>query len=188
VDLREDRERVQNPDRLELLDAEHLIEPLYGNELHDEQGFTKDDIADQYAAYAGRHAPRIARVLARVVRETRPVLVHCSAGKDRTGIVLALVLSLLGAERSTIAADYAASQGFLADSPFWTRIAEDYARAGIDLGTLGEARALEGAAPVLEVLDGIELAHGTVEAFLLAHGVAGAELAAFRARTVEPAA
>jgi protein-tyrosine phosphatase len=39
----------------------------------------------------------------------RPVLFHCSAGKDRTGIVAALVLHLLGVPDDVIVADYALS-------------------------------------------------------------------------------
>jgi protein-tyrosine phosphatase len=39
----------------------------------------------------------------------RPILFHCSAGKDRTGIVAALVLHLLGVPDDVIVADYALS-------------------------------------------------------------------------------
>ena len=35
-----------------------------------------------------------------------PVLIHCSAGKDRSGIVVALVLEALGVDRATIMQDY----------------------------------------------------------------------------------
>lgn len=38
-----------------------------------------------------------------------PVLFHCAAGKDRTGVAAALLLDLLGAERDAIRADFAAS-------------------------------------------------------------------------------
>lgn len=41
--------------------------------------------------------------------ENRPILVHCTAGKDRTGIVIALLLSLLGVPEELIVADYALS-------------------------------------------------------------------------------
>jgi protein-tyrosine phosphatase len=37
----------------------------------------------------------------------QPVVIHCTAGKDRTGITTALVLSILGVERDVIEADYA---------------------------------------------------------------------------------
>jgi protein tyrosine/serine phosphatase len=39
-----------------------------------------------------------------------PVLVHCSHGKDRTGLVCALVLSVAGASDEEILADYALSR------------------------------------------------------------------------------
>jgi hypothetical protein len=41
---------------------------------------------------------------------TAPLVFHCMAGKDRTGIVAALVLELLGVDDETIAADYALSE------------------------------------------------------------------------------
>ena len=37
---------------------------------------------------------------------THPVLVHCTAGKDRTGVTTAFLLSILGVERAIIEADY----------------------------------------------------------------------------------
>jgi protein-tyrosine phosphatase len=40
---------------------------------------------------------------------TAPAVVYCAAGKDRTGVVCAIVLSLIGVDRATIAADYALS-------------------------------------------------------------------------------
>ena len=43
-------------------------------------------------------------------RESYPILFHCVTGKDRTGIVSALLLALLGAERSVILDDYMESQ------------------------------------------------------------------------------
>lgn len=39
-----------------------------------------------------------------------PLLFHCSAGKDRTGILAALLLEVLGAERATISDDYLTSK------------------------------------------------------------------------------
>ena len=55
-----------------------------------------------------------------------PAVVHCTAGKDRTGVLVALLLDLLGVEHEQIAADYAATTanmpGILArirSSPFF---------------------------------------------------------------------
>jgi hypothetical protein len=38
-----------------------------------------------------------------------PALVHCAAGKDRTGVLVALVLDAVGVERDAVVADYALS-------------------------------------------------------------------------------
>jgi protein-tyrosine phosphatase len=42
----------------------------------------------------------------------RPVLFHCSAGKDRTGWLSAVLLELLGVDRSVIVEDYLATNGY----------------------------------------------------------------------------
>ncbi len=42
------------------------------------------------------------------------VLIHCLAGKDRTGIAVAMLLGLVGVSEADIAADYALSEGSLA--------------------------------------------------------------------------
>lgn len=39
----------------------------------------------------------------------QPTLFHCAAGKDRTGVVAAMVLSLLGVDEDVVVADYLAS-------------------------------------------------------------------------------
>src|SRR6186997_596712 len=46
--------------------------------------------------------------------EPGAVLVHCAAGKDRTGLVIALALSVAGADREVVAADYATTGDRLA--------------------------------------------------------------------------
>jgi len=38
--------------------------------------------------------------------ETQPILIHCTAGKDRTGVATAFLLSVLGVDRELIEADY----------------------------------------------------------------------------------
>src|SRR5262249_6771367 len=46
-----------------------------------------------------------------VLARTRdPAVFHCAAGKDRTGVVSALLLSLLGVREEVIVADYAATR------------------------------------------------------------------------------
>jgi hypothetical protein len=51
-------------------------------------------------------APLAVRAVRAVAQDQSPVLVHCTAGKDRTGVVVALTLSLLGVPRQAIVDDY----------------------------------------------------------------------------------
>lgn len=55
------------------------------------------------------------RELFRLISDTEntPLLFHCSAGKDRTGIAAALIYHALGVDRETIYADYMLSAGYL---------------------------------------------------------------------------
>jgi protein-tyrosine phosphatase len=54
------------------------------------------------------HAPTL---LGRIAHGGTPVLVHCTAGKDRTGFMIALLLAALGVEQETILEDYLLSAG-----------------------------------------------------------------------------
>jgi len=46
------------------------------------------------------------QVFHRIARGDVPMVIHCSAGKDRTGVVVALLLSAVGVPRNTVIADY----------------------------------------------------------------------------------
>jgi protein-tyrosine phosphatase len=64
----------------------------------------------QYQRMLEDAAPQIVGALtALAAPEARPAVFHCTAGKDRTGLLSALVLSLLGVPEDTVVADYALS-------------------------------------------------------------------------------
>src|SRR5262249_30386831 len=52
----------------------------------------------------------IGRVISTLASPDAPAVYHCAAGKDRTGVVSAIVLGLLGVSDEVIVADYAATQ------------------------------------------------------------------------------
>jgi protein-tyrosine phosphatase len=52
------------------------------------------------------HAGALKEIIQQITRSDEPVLYHCSAGKDRTGIVSALLLSILNVDRETIVDEY----------------------------------------------------------------------------------
>jgi protein-tyrosine phosphatase len=111
-----------------------------------------------------------------------PALVHCSAGKDRTGVVIALTLAVLGVPDELIGADYALSARYL-DPDQTPAIGQLSASTG-----LGEelTRALLSSPPelILEVLDRVRAVTGSVDGYLGAHGLTGSGLARLRAALI----
>lgn len=83
--------------------------PEEGRELPE----TDDDVDPLAHIYLGYLRVRADNVVSAVRRlaaiDAGPTLVHCAAGKDRTGVLVALVLEAVGVERDAVVADYALS-------------------------------------------------------------------------------
>ncbi|MFI7634032.1 tyrosine-protein phosphatase [Nonomuraea sp. NPDC049400] len=80
-------------------------------------------LADRYLEVSEDGVANLRTALETIARaENAPVVIHCAAGKDRTGVLTALVLSLAGVGEDDIVADYAltglATEAFIAD---WRR-------------------------------------------------------------------
>ena len=107
------------------------------------------------------------------------VLVHCAAGKDRTGLISALLLGLVGVPAETIAADYALTAELLRprDQEWLEHGPGERAEREAIL-----ARYAPTAEVMLEVLHQLDRRHGGVERYLLEAGVAPADLDRLRDR------
>ena len=57
------------------------------------------------------HAAIYQRMLQELINDATPLVFHCAAGKDRTGVAAALILGLLGVNNATIKEDYLITQG-----------------------------------------------------------------------------
>jgi hypothetical protein len=58
-------------------------------------------------------APRFVEVLRAATDGEGPVLVHCAAGKDRTGVSVAMLLTLAGVDREAVVADYTRTEAHM---------------------------------------------------------------------------
>ncbi|MGY4719118.1 tyrosine-protein phosphatase [Naumannella huperziae] len=65
--------------------------------------------ASHYLSYLADRPDQVIGALRAIAEAEGTVLVHCAAGKDRTGTTVALALMLVGADEDAVVADYAAS-------------------------------------------------------------------------------
>jgi protein tyrosine/serine phosphatase len=135
-------------------------------------------VAEQYMSMAESAGTSIAAFLGLLCdADAYPVVYHCFAGKDRTGILTALVLGLLGVDDADIAADYALSQLAMGRLLEWLR-----AQYGANVAEIeSSAPAIIAAEPATmnEFLDRFRAAYGSFDAYAagLGHPHAGALLA-----------
>ncbi|MDQ3385652.1 MAG: tyrosine-protein phosphatase [Actinomycetota bacterium] len=113
-----------------------------------------------------------------------PAVFHCSAGKDRTGVVAALVLAVLGVPDDVIAADYHLSATAVEQLVAWLVATQPDRREEM----ARQPKAFLSCPPeaMLTFLDELRLRHGSVEAYLTAIGVAPASLDRLRDSLLEP--
>ena len=108
----------------------------------------------------------------------RCVVVHCFAGKDRTGLVAALVLSLVGVPDELVAGDYEASDpGVETLSAPWFAAAADE-----DELALRRLICISPQETMLDVLGWLRENEGGAESYLGSAGVTKRQIAAVRAR------
>jgi protein-tyrosine phosphatase len=79
-------------------------------------------VADRYVGMLEKGADAMAEALVLLADPAAyPAVFHCSAGKDRTGLLAALVLGLLGVSDGNIISDYALSQQAMGRMLTWLR-------------------------------------------------------------------
>ena len=119
VDLRRPNERERDPSRRWDGFAAQVIENDIGQDTADEWGTFiagsdltvgsfRDYMLDYYrhAPFQRRHIDLYSRYFRALVETEGPILVHCAAGKDRTGIICALTHHVAGVHDDDIQADY----------------------------------------------------------------------------------
>ena len=140
------------------------------------------DVLDQlYHHLAQQGSANLALVLTWLAEEpTLPALVHCVAGKDRTGLVAAVVLGLLGVPDEDIAADYALSESALA--AFRRRAEELDGDVALWLSRVPPQLLEARPEAMLDLLGWLRERHGSIEGYVRSIGVRDATVAALRLR------
>jgi protein-tyrosine phosphatase len=137
------------------------------------------DMVEVYGAMLDGAGPALVELLRFAGGPDRvPVLVHCAAGKDRTGIAVAVLLAAAGVDERDVVADYAVT-GLRLD-----RIRRALlARGHLDAPVPAAVAPLD-AAPIRAVLAAVAVAGGATT-FLRRHGATGAELDRWRERLLD---
>ncbi len=200
IDFRTETERTQAPNRLpQDVELTTVTLPLLEGAMTGGGAITKDASPETLKAMIERlpalaelylnmleHSAEtfatVARHVAHPLHPERPaVLIHCTAGKDRTGVATALLLSAIGAERAAIIEDYTASEHNLA-GPWAEQMRQRITQMGVpllpqidELVTATPRAAIEGA------LNWVE-ARGGAAAYLTDGGLTQNELTALTER------
>jgi protein tyrosine/serine phosphatase len=134
-----------------------------------------------YLGYLRDRPDSIVAALRDVAEADAAAIVHCAAGKDRTGVVCALALAAVGVPREAIVVDYVATNERLGPILARLRASPTYA-ADLD----GRPDATHGPRPetMTRVLDVLDERHGGAAGWLAQHDFGDDEQAALRRRLV----
>ena len=165
-------------------DADHgnMIDRVARAEI---EGVTEADMAQIYVSLLDRFPSEIGAVLSLAADPDRHALLfHCAAGKDRTGLVAALLLAALGVSQDDILDDFELTNRYRSA---W-RIAQlrpELADRGVDIDVMTAYFSAPRPA-MAHALATLEARHGSVEGFLTGPGgVAPPTLEALREHLLE---
>jgi len=137
-------------------------------------------LAGMYRHVFDVRAPQLAEVARALLRDDGlPAVIGCAAGKDRTGVAIALLLDLVGVPAEVIAEDYALTAGYFSQ-PRSRVDPPDWRHEPLDLDNEPELMA--------QALAHLDRAHGGARALLKREGLWDAEIDRLVDRLTEPGA
>ena len=140
ADLRGDEERRTQPTHPAITKDVRMIWSTAGGlpnrsefmqtfNLSSDAGALREMVEQLYRTIADKHESHLRLIFDALAAGALPILIHCAAGKDRTGVVVAIILETLGVDRGRIIADYCRTNDLLD----WDRLSI-LAAAGTGLG------------------------------------------------------
>lgn len=132
-------------------------------------------LEDLYLPLLADHGQVWAKIAQSVASAPGGTLIHCTAGKDRTGVAIALLLLAVGVPREVVLEDYAASTAALSGawlSSMTAMLAAHQMELTDSMRTMMVGTSIVG---LERALDQTITEHGSIIDYLLAHGLSGAE-------------
>lgn len=194
-DVRTLREQEANPDVV-IPEIEYMSVPPQSNDsvllqllrLLLQRGFLEGLLLDLYTRVMLENNPQVFKwIFERLADEdSLPMLIHCAAGKDRTGISIALLLKLLGVDDDTILADYSLSNQHYNFFKATTRKSMAQLRIfGLNDRDF-DYLLIADSAIMQETLDYVDLHYASVEGYLKTHvGLSSDTITAIRQNLLE---
>ena len=192
IDLRRNIELEKRPNVFaESADVEYRHCNMAGEEPLDnsaedtiQSGVPADRIFSSYRTMLDSRQSAVRDILSSLAeQESRTAMYHCAGGKDRTGIVSALLLGLAEASHQNIADDYGLTARYLIARPW-----EENGAPGVRPETYTWLDYQSEFCPpeaMLRVLDHLDSRYGGIEGYVRTVGLAKAQIAAIRAAFVE---
>jgi protein-tyrosine phosphatase len=181
ADLRTEHERIAMPTPTDVSEGLSLLSwPSNADDVSRRAGerpawrdlepaALRGEVARLYTFIAEAHARQFADVYRAIADGAAPILIHCTAGKDRTGLAVALLLELIGVTREWVVWDYEQTNIHLDKSKVDLESAIAVGGTADWLAHLGpegrELLLMADAAYLMAAIDGIEARYGTVEGF-----------------------
>lgn len=160
-----------------------VAEALLLKRNQDRSRFPSDPTCGHYLGYLEDRPDQVVGAVRSIARDRGAALVHCAAGKDRTGVVVALALTAAGVRRQAVVADYAAT-GERAEAILnRLRRSPTYARDVDSLPAEAHRARPETMAAFLEQMDS---RYGGVARWLTDHGLIAEDLGLLRAKLRHP--
>lgn len=178
IDLRQAHELERDPSCLQDrqgLDWHHV--EVWGHIPQDEGPADEYDIVAFYRAALDHAGPGFARAVELLAGSDGSALFHCTAGKDRTGLLALLLLEVAGVDTETIVADFALTHDRI--GPLRERLLADAEKNGVSREQFSR---LLGATPemIQPAIEHLHARYGGAEAYLKSHGVSQGTLETIR--------
>ena len=149
----------------------------------DRSRYPGNAVTGHYLGYLDDRPDQVVAALRSVARAPGAALVHCAAGKDRTGVVVALALSVAGVRPDAIVADYAATGD--RTEPLLARLRRS-ATYSADINSRPPDSHRPQAATMAAFLAQMDTQFGGAAAWLTAHGLSQEDLDLLRAKLRSP--
>ena len=176
---------VHRPVLLELGSATQAVsEALLVTKIEQDRARYPDDITTgHYLGYLEERPEEVTGALRDIATSEGAAIVHCAAGKDRTGVIVAMALTAAGVEPDAIVADYVATADRIEAILDRLRRSRTYAR---DLSERPVQAHLPRAGTMRAFLEQLDVRYGGLPRWLAGNGFTDDEFSLLRGKLREP--